>query len=564
MNDWPLEEERQILADASYHSFKYFMKHCVGVVRNPEGRSGDGLKWSQAHDDFCDWLQTRILDWESTRKNGPSKRHYVLIDCMRGFMKTLIVTQGAQTWIHLRNPELASVLSSVTQDFSEKVADVIRQGWWGNKDDHCWFAWFYGRWADHDGGIWTRKNFTHRARMGHRKEASIECCSVETGVVGRHPEMVILDDPISPEKLRESGSWVKIAKAHVTSMFPVLLNDSLFIIVGTPYRDDDVITTQMRDHGVISVDGFPLPQEYEDFLRDTGRWSLYHIPALDAEGDATLASIWTKDAVEAFQDTDPSFFASQLLLRPGSGRQQILSGDDVREMIVDDYPRGIPVSIHLDTAIKDPEKIGQGDDNVILVAAHHPTTGEVWYVDADVSKDWTIDAFNAAFTTMLRKWKRMKRTRIIAITDDAVIGGKGNIAWRAHLEGLCREAGFYMPRFIPINRAGKRKATRIAEAASMWAADRVRIFRGMPHRKKLMAQMSRIGISQHDDMADAAADVFHEDIYRPALLNAKSHQPAPIRLPFDDVLKSNFSNTDARRAYDAHVPLDEMEPEEHW
>lgn len=562
MKAWPLEEERQLLADASYHSFKFYMKYCIGVVRNPEGKTGDGLMWAEEHEHFCDWLQGKIEKWEDTKKYGPSKRHYVLIDCMRGFMKTLIVTQGLMSWCHLRQPELAAVLSSVTQEFSEKVADVIRTGWWGNKDEHCWFSWFYGRWADLDGGIWTRKNFTHRARNGHYKEASIECCSVETGVVGRHPQLAIIDDPLSPEKLRESGNWITIAKAHVTSMFPVLLNDSLFIIVGTPYRDNDVIISSMRKHGVREVAGIPLPKRYAAFERDDGRWDLYHMPALDADGKPTLPSIWTLEDINGFRADDVHFYASQLLLQPGSGKLQILSIDDIENMIVDTFPRGFAVSMHMDTAIKDSDKIGKGDDNVIEVVVHHPTSGEIWFVDAAVSNEWTIDDFNREFVQMIRKWQKKKRCRIKALTDDGAIGGKGNAIWRSHLEGLCREHGLIMPYFIPINRAGKRKAVRISEAAAHWVAGRVKVWAGMPHKDKLIEQMSLIDVSQFDDMADAGADAFHEDIYRPATKMGGNQQPPKVRLPFEEVLKRNFSNAAARDAYDNDVPLSKLPDEE--
>jgi len=345
-------------------------------------------------------------------------------------------------------------------------------------------------------------------------------------------------------------------------MFPVLLNDSLFIIVGTPYRDNDVIISTMRKHGVREVAGEPLPKRYAAFEREDGRWDLYHMPAQNADGNPTLPSIWTREDIDGFRADDVHFYASQLLLQPGSGKLQILSIDDIENMIVDTFPRGFAVSMHMDTAIKDSDKIGKGDDNVILIVVHHPTSGEIWFVDAAVSNEWTIDDFNRYFVEMIRKWQKKRRCRIKALTDDGAIGGKGNAIWRSHLEGLCREHGLIMPHFIPINRAGKRKAIRISEAAAHWVAGRVKVWAGMPHKDKLIEQMSLIDVSQFDDMADAGADAFHEDIYRPATKIGVHEQPPRVRLPFDEVLKSRFSNDDARRAYDNDVPLSELPEEE--
>ena len=77
-----------------------------------------------------------------------------------------------------------------------------------------------------------------------------------------------------------------------------------------------------------------------------------------------------------------------------------------------------------------------------------------------------------------------------------------------------------------------------------------------------MWQMSRIGISEHDDWADAAADVFHPEVYRPFLPPGQDAQPPVPQRPWDRELKTGqIDNETARGIYDHLFPPD---PQERW
>lgn len=546
MKSWPREDERALLADTCHRSFRAFAKYGFGLQTDPDSAK----KWYEpVHGPLCDWLQTRIEVWEETRRKSELRRHYLLIDAMRGSLKTAIVTKALTMWLHLRHPNLMEVLDSVQQTNTIEFAEVIKLKW-ENQDPTCWFSWLYGIWEGRE--TWTKDRFTHAARAIVRTEASIECSSVETGVTGRHHDVHILDDPITEEKLRESGNWIRLAKKHVAAIRPALLNDGLLIVVATPYRDDDVVTTEITQHGVCEVHGEPLPPEYRDAQRSNGRWYMYHLPARDQEGNPTLPTVWPEDELASYERDNPSEAAAQVHLRPGAAGDQPLTWELLEEYIISDseIPAGIPVSIHLDTAFKDKKSRDSGDENVIAVWGHIKRTGRVIFLEARHSNRWTIDEFVNKFLSVLMRYKR--RHQILAVTDERQIGGhsKGSL-WKQRLRQACHDAGIRLPRFIEISRAGKKKSGRIMDAAGYWADGYVLLRRQAPGLNALMWQMVRIDVSPHDDIADACSDVFHPEIYSIGKRRDGSQPTRPAR-PFDEFLKTGkLTNAAALEAYDA-------------
>lgn len=544
---WDTDSERLLLADACSKSLRAFCKHAQGIARNPEGWWWD----ESVHGPFCDWYQHQLETWSSLRRSKSRRRYYVLINLHRAFGKTVLVTKGASLWMHLRWPELSTVIDSVQQTQSIEFAEVIRL-LYENKDPYAYFSWLYGRWTDNE--TWTKDRFTHAARTVVRTEASFECCSVETGITGRHPTVHNLDDPVTKEKLRDNGNWITLAKRHLASIFPALSNDSLLVLVATPYADNDVVTSAMREDGVCEVAGVPLPKEYSTFLRPDGKWHMYHLPGRDEHGEPTNPKTWSVADMEEYENKYPMEFAAQILLRPGSGGNQPLDYDMIEGMLLepDQVPGRLPISIHIDTAFKVRSRVENGDDNVISWWGHLPGTGIVYFLGAAYSHRWNVDQFGEELVKNVQFLQR--RHRIIALTDEQIVGGhKGvNEAW---LRTLFHTAGMRMPRFISLARPSNvSKVSRHQEAAGYWAGGYVRLVRGAPGLQKLTWQMSRIGISDHDDFADVASDVFHPEVYRICRAASGGDAPPPPTRPFDRFLKDgslrNVSPTDYYDAYE--------------
>jgi hypothetical protein len=92
------------------------------------------------------------------------------------------------------------------------------------------------------------------------------------------------------------------------------------------------------------------------------------------------------------------------------------------------------------------------------------------------------------------------------------------------------------------------------------------LVREAPGVQELISEMSRIGVSAHDDWADAAADVFHPNVYYATRLmdpGTDTKQAYPVR-PYDDILQpgmnaviqpegTEMSDALARDLYDSYA-----------
>jgi hypothetical protein len=73
-----------------------------------------------------------------------------------------------------------------------------------------------------------------------------------------------------------------------------------------------------------------------------------------------------------------------------------------------------------------------------------------------------------------------------------------------------------------------------------------------------MWQMARIGVSEHDDWSECAADVFHPEVYCPNLPPGTDAAPPVPSRPWDRELQTGrISNSDAQDIYDTYFQDEE-------
>jgi hypothetical protein len=157
------------------------------------------------------------------------------------------------------------------------------------------------------------------------------------------------------------------------------------------------------------------------------------------------------------------------------------------------------------------------------------------------------------------------------VTDERVGGGKEQ-AFEQFLIGECRAAGIPAPNYLALRRAGgtvgnQKDDIRVKQAVYAWLSGKVRLVRDAENAKHLRHEMLQIGVSQFDDMRDAAADIWNPLVYRPFLgtggLDAKD-QPQDTR-PYDELLwvpSAQWSDDEMRKVYDEYhldVALAQME-----
>ena len=550
MKPWPLEAEREILANSCVHgrhkhSYWNFVRFALGYIywcRKP-----GNLPWLtvREHRKYCDWVQWNIDEWKKDRAQGIIEQRYMMSWLFRGFGKTNTVSKGLPTYCMLDEPNLTANIGSETHKKAQKFLAPIKEIITGT-DENARFVWFFGNWF-HPDRTWTKEEIetAYRTSTGST-EPSIGTFGVETGITGFHPLLYNMDDPLTEEKLKEGRVAIDSANAAHRSIKFAIRPDSFVGFEGTCYRDDDVIQTALETEGVATWTGHPPYRSYPK-----GRWHVYFLAARDRsntknypKGEPVLPEAGFHDRkLNDLEREDPVGFAAQMMGNPREGEHMDLTYEQCRELIIPrkDVPRFEYITIHIDTAFKNEERRGRGDRSVIAAFGHDFRPTGIVYLDRLLaSANWRAEDFDTQLINLMQTY-RSRGYRVHLLTDEVEIGGKEG-AYRRHLIDIIQSAGLRIPNIVQINRGGVRKAVRLRVSANYWLEGLVRLCEDAGHLPWLIEEMTGIGYSRFDDCADACADVWRNEGWRgrPAGSSSSDPQPPVPVQPGDDVIKSRI------------------------
>lgn len=556
MNTWDLEAERELWADICYKDFWQFCDYALGYGNNP------AFKWwsKRVHRPFCDWFQQHAESWLGGRSAASEVNDltYLMVVVLREFGKTMIITKAGQLWLHLHDPDLSTYIGSSTVG---RAADFFTpmKVWLMGDDPSAHFTWLYGLWYDKNRS-WTSDQLVHGARRAlARSEPSIGTWGVETGLTSTHPDAGFIDDPVDYDLMAKDGKWLEKVNLHLISLTPVFKANALMVYIGTRYHDADPIGEQLRRNGAASVTGMSMPD-----VRATadGKWHVYFLPGRDLDGKPTFPENWNERRLREYERDNSMMYSAQIMNDPNIGAHVPLTANQIDSLWVDKrhVPSNLRYSVHLDTAFKSKESLSRGDESVIQVWGHTADgSGDVYYIEGHGSNRWRVDDFNNQLVILLQRLRSTKRWPFV-LTDEAEIGGKYG-TWALTLESWCHGAGIPCPPFLLLQRGGRKKVARIIQASAYWVDGHVKLIREAPGVDALVSQMLRIGNSPNDDWADAAADVFHPDIYRPARISNQRDVQPRIRRPWDTELQNGgLSDDELRMLYDASQAQEEGRP----
>lgn len=566
---WDLNAERELWRHLCYESFYHFCLIAFGFGNHPDG------SWftERIHKPLCDWVQGHTEAWFVRRAQKKQGRMRLMIVVPRTHGKTWTVTKAHQAWLHLRDHNIATVTDSEettkAQEFMRSILEVIS----GN-EPYALFTWLYGNWKDTN-RQWQAAQAVHALRTSLSKtEPSFGTCSVASGKTGYHPDVVYLDDPVSYEKLRESGAWNDQCNTHVAALVPVIKSNGAFVVVGTRYLDDDPIGRLMRSEGVNEVAGMPMLDERVS-IDPKGLWSVYFLQAelgTDDEGMPIplLPEAWNADELLAYKRSRPIHYASQMMNEPSTGEHNPITQELIQRLYVEreEIPRHMTLTVHCDTAFRYSKRVARSDSSVIQVWGHSMTgDGSVYYLFGCGSQRWTAEKFTEKLVEVCQRYI-LQGYRIRAVTDELEMGGKEGM-YKHFLQNAFNTKGLNPPPIVMIRRfggTGNRKIDRILDASNYWLDGKVYLVKNAPGVQELVSQMTRIGVSAHDDWADAAADVFDPSVYYVAR-NVSTHVGEqdyhPMR-PYDEILQGGrvapapgSDDREAVAAYDAFYRPDE-------
>jgi hypothetical protein len=489
---------------------------------------------------------------------GERRQIYLMVVVHREFGKTMLITKAGQLWLHLHDANLSSYIGSSTVtragSFFTPIKEILQ-----NNDPECLFTWLYGDWFD-PRRTWGAESIVHAARKNlARTEPSIGTWGVETGLVGMHPDVGFMDDPVDYEKMATDAQWLQKVNDHLSGLSPVFKADSLFVYTGTRYHDSDPIGEALRHEGAVTIDGgMGMPNTRED---PEGKWRVYFRAARDGVGAPTYPENWPEKRLRDYEKKNSMQYAAQLMNSPNSGQHVPLLQEQVDKLWIRraDVPSNLRYSLHIDTAFKSRESMARGDESVMQLWGHsRDGTGDVYYLEGYGSANWRVEDFNNQLVMLLQKLKRERRWPFV-LTDEVELGGKIG-TWELTIQSWCHHVGLAAPHVELLGRGGRKKVMRLIGAAAYWVDGHVKLVEGAPGVDKLVDQMLRIGTSAHDDWADCASDVFNGKVYIPqSRTGIRDPQPL-IRRPWDDELQG------AIQTYDRHLELEQwkLEQGEDW
>jgi len=528
---------KKLIGEAMRQDFWLFLNYGFGAKFYCETKRDEDWLDSTVHENLANWFQKHVEEWESWRRAGIRKTKKLLVCIPRGFGKSTAITAAGSCWLHLRNPELVTLISSYGEERSAAFLGVIKSVFEG-KSSFGWWNDVYGSWEPTDGREWKVTSIVHAMRKHtETRDPSFEITSINKGATGGRPDVFILDDPISEDKIGEDPNHVDKAVRHFRSMEFAVKTNGLWIVALTRKTDADVASAIMSADGVKSFAETGMrPKDVQEV--ETGVWDVFFMSARDPLGKPTLPRVWTDDKLNEVERVNPLRFAAELMNEPAEGRHAPLKKEFVDKLYInyDQIPPDLRYSVHIDTAFKEREKVARGDDNVIALVGHSTDgSGIVYFLDALVSNRWNSEQFLEQLVGLYQRLK-MQGKRPFAMTDENVGGGKQGLFEQA-VQSHFHAVGMSAPQITFVTRTKASKESRIRISMDYWLMGKVRLVRGHLGIDKLAHQMIRYGIVPFDDVAEAFSDCFMPGVYVPEKrMKGQVDNTVAMKRPLDDYI----------------------------
>jgi hypothetical protein len=147
--------------------------------------------------------------------------------------------------------------------------------------------------------------------------------------------------------------------------------------------------------------------------------------------------------------------------------------------------------------------------------------------------------FRDLLLSRYQHWRSVGK-KVALITDEPLIG-KGEL-WELAIKNWFQAIGQPSPPLIVLHRGTKKKTSRHMDAAQFVLDGRVYFRKNAAGLPELFNQLSKIGVSEYDDIIDAFSDAFHPSCYTTMhRIGVKPEvEDDPIAQPWDEYLKGNY------------------------
>ncbi len=509
------------------NSLYYFGTECLGNNRDTHPTLA-GLEQPNVKA-MVDWVGEQVLEWLRTRDRRDTFMR-VVVNVPRECFKTAALTTVLPVWANLHDPNISCVVDSSKFDGLGGSADmmsVIQTHFSGSRPNSLLKETF-GEFGSHSTKDRTGKQLvwrndklnTLRRTDPGQKDFTVAATSVDKGGTGSHPDLWIWDDPVTDDNRGET--WFKRCWEHWAEIYPILGPKSFFLLIMTRWDDGDptgrIIEEIITPRLTIQMPDKTLPPNFRKqwwkFAKQAG-WRAYVDQVMDESGKTRFPFIWPQRRVEEYMYDHPADFAAQCMNAPERRVDSPLSEELIEKLHVnrEDIPPAAWRNVHMpcDLALKSFKAYieGTGDYNVIQ-AWGTCDKGIKWQLPlahrGRDQRDEFMKQFLMIYEAVLREggW-------INFVTFDKSTGGVGDMVENWFTDSLLA-AGLPVPCIVPLSRTGS-KDDRSMMAARYWASYKVRLCRGTPYQQFLTDEFLRLGTTLHDDMRDAASDVFDPMVF---------------------------------------------------
>lgn len=510
-----------------------FVRHAFGAYEYGRQRSQADHLDEAIHRPLAEHFEANIRWWLANRERE-RKRYVLLYALPRKMLKSTIITEAGSLWCNLQDPNLCTGIGSYND---EKAGDFygVNKTIMEGRGTAGMFRDLYGVWTT---DRWNEHELVHSRRtIKEIREPSFECCSVKAGSTGSAFDIYFLDDPIPDRSSKDVSTQldtdVQQAVSHVRKVWPVMSPNGLLVLCLTRKADNDVAAYAMKKLRVRDfADTGCKPRDFEYRLDpEKGRTSVYFLSGRLPNGAPSCPKVWSEEEMRDFETRDPANFASEVQNMPAEGGHMQLKEEHIKWIKRKDVPRNLRFTLHGDTAFKE-DNAGEGDENAIVQAGHSKDgLGDVYYFWARHSNLWSSHDYYNHLVSAVQEMNN-RRDSIWCVTDEKERGGKAGLFAEAYYNNF-RAAGVVAPRLIVFPRQGKSKISRINSAMDYWLRGKIYLVEGGEGLEELEHQMLRLRFTELDDIADAAADALHPEVYFGERINVKPDTGGAARRPFE-------------------------------
>jgi phage terminase large subunit-like protein len=269
------------------YTYQYDFFAFIGEVMQAETRGEPPCKLGTVHKDLCRFLR-------SSKNLGTN----ALIMVPRYHLKTQIATIYYRIWRLLHDPDLCSLIVSGTLELSKSTARAVRHELQNNENLRNLYVHILPDWIFNDRkNKWSETQF-NVARNKNYPQCTIEAVGVEATVTGKHFGEITMDDIVTPENSTTPEQCQKVIQAY--KYFCSIINPKCgrFVVVGTPYTDNDLYS-YIRDPSVV--------RNFRTFIR----------PVYDSLGDPIWPGMYDREKLQEIASQQGIYtFNTQYLLDP--------------------------------------------------------------------------------------------------------------------------------------------------------------------------------------------------------------------------------------------------------